>query len=487
MRLCFFVVLCVVIALENSALATDYFLTIGGGYSPAGNQASIERNVLFFQRVLRQKNANSNRQYVLFADGDGAGKDVQVVDRQSVPRANQLMAEFLGRQEDLGLSYRNHAIDDVQGSTSKKNIRGWFREVGTTLQTGDRLLLYVTAHGSGSDNRREPHNTSISLWNREKMTVGELGDLLDDLPTGVAVVTVMVQCHAGGFARLIYRDADPDGGFAAGERAGFFATVHDRAAAGCTPDADEASYVEYSTYFWEALSGRTRMGDAIEPPDYDQDGRVSFDEAHAYTIIRSDTIDLPIKTSGELLGIESGFRDRDHPDLMPRSASYSEILELATPAEHAILEQLSAQLNLTGSSRLEDADRQASSRGRGRGRASSSGSEAEQMRRKIAGSLKSRWPELANVLNPVSIELVTTRSDEFIRAVQGHPDYKRYRELSAAADKEVSPQERRVKFERFVRTAENVIMRANLYKLDNTETIAKYEAIVAAESGSLSP
>ena len=35
--------------------ATDYFVTIGGGYDPSGNQASLEANILFFQTVLEEK------------------------------------------------------------------------------------------------------------------------------------------------------------------------------------------------------------------------------------------------------------------------------------------------------------------------------------------------------------------------------------------------------------------------------------------------
>ena len=58
-------------------------------------------------------------------------------------------------------------------------------------------------------------------------------------------------------------------------RCGFFATVHDRKAAGCTADIDEANYQEYSTYFFAALRGKTRTGTPITPPDYDGDGRVS--------------------------------------------------------------------------------------------------------------------------------------------------------------------------------------------------------------------
>ncbi|GAA4463771.1 hypothetical protein [Novipirellula rosea] len=474
-------------ATSASARAADVFLTLGGGYSPSGNQASLERNVLFFQRLLKDRGLDENENDIYFSDGDHPDDDLQVIDRTSIPKANQLMAEFFGSQRDLGLSYRNHSIDNVRGSTSPKNIQKWFDDVGSTMQKGDRLVLYVTAHGSESQTRNQPYNTSISLWNHTKITVSELSKMLDQLPEGVSVVTIMVQCHAGGFARLVYNEGDPDKGRSSQKRSGFFATVHDRPAAGCTPDIDEASYVEYSTYFWEAIAGRTRLNQPVDPPDYDNDGVVSFEEAHAYTILKSDTIDLPIKTSGEFLGEESGFQDDQHPDLLPRDLEYSELLKYATPADRAVLEGLSAQLELEGEHRLEAAERKKDERrprGRGRSRPTTTDNSAS-LRRKIANDLRGKWPALANPLNPIGIELMTDRSDDFIHAIESHPDYAKYRELADANQNSLNDREKLVKYERFIRTAEDVILRENLTRLGDANTIAAFEAIIQGETGSL--
>ena len=35
-----------------SAEPATHFFTIGGGYSPTGNQASLERNIIFFRKML---------------------------------------------------------------------------------------------------------------------------------------------------------------------------------------------------------------------------------------------------------------------------------------------------------------------------------------------------------------------------------------------------------------------------------------------------
>ncbi|TWT65134.1 hypothetical protein [Allorhodopirellula solitaria] len=469
--------------------AADQFLVIGGGYAPSGNQASLERNVLFWQRVMSEKQVPQESQSVFFADGDDPDDDLQVIDRKSIPKANQWMAEFLGSLSDLGLSYRNHRVPHVEGKTSLQNIRGWFDQEGASMEDGDRLLIYVTSHGNDSRERNEPHNTSISLWDGERLDVEEFVELLDKLSDGVQVSVVMVQCHAGGFARLIYNEGNPDRGLSKQSRCGFFATVYDRPAAGCTPDIDESTYVEYSTYFWEALAGHSRINQPIEPPDYNDDGYVSFDEAHAYTILRSDTIDLPVSTSGEFLGIESMFQDEQHPDLLPRELDYDEVLKFATASEHAILEGLSEQLELSGPDRLSDADRMTRenrSRGRSRGRYRGRRDDpAERLRRQIASHLRHRWPELANLLNPTSIELVTSRSDEFIHAVEDHPDYERYRELARAESQQLDEQEKRVKYERFVMAVENVILRENLVRLGDANAIDHFHKIVENENGSL--
>ncbi len=76
----------------NRVSAADFFLTIGGGYARSGNQASIERNVLFFQRTLLATQLDQCSHDIYFADGHDETPDVQVLDRQSVPIANRLMS-----------------------------------------------------------------------------------------------------------------------------------------------------------------------------------------------------------------------------------------------------------------------------------------------------------------------------------------------------------------------------------------------------------
>lgn len=64
------------LCISQKALATDYFLTLGGGYSKSGNQASLEANVVYFQQLLTDKHCEPRRHDIFFADGDDPDADL---------------------------------------------------------------------------------------------------------------------------------------------------------------------------------------------------------------------------------------------------------------------------------------------------------------------------------------------------------------------------------------------------------------------------
>src|SRR5262249_10909345 len=115
------------------------------------------------------------------------------------------------------------------GVASKAEVGAYFDRAATSLKAGDTLLLYVTDHGlrGGTD----PLNNTILLWKREKLSVRELGVMLDKLDPGVRVVGLMSQCFSGAFAGLATRgegDGKPRAPFC-----GYFSTSADRQAYGC--------------------------------------------------------------------------------------------------------------------------------------------------------------------------------------------------------------------------------------------------------------
>ncbi|MGB3573957.1 MAG: Caspase domain-containing protein, partial [Phormidesmis sp.] len=104
------------------------------------------------------------------------------------------------------------------------------------------------------------------------------------------------QCYSGSFANMIYENGDPEQPVALQTRCGFFATIASRPSVGCTPAVNEADYKDYSSSFFAGLTGRDRIGNPVSSADYNQDGKVSYAEAHAFAKVDEETTDWPIST-----------------------------------------------------------------------------------------------------------------------------------------------------------------------------------------------
>ena len=285
--------------MADVSAASDYVLTIGGGYEPAGNQASLEANVLFFQQVVKEKFSSTVQNQVYFADGSDAQEDLQVMLPKAAAASPAIeLLESVFALDRPKLIYRNHEVPNVRGPISPKSIRSGLDEIRERLVEGDRLFVYVTAHGSPASGK-DIMNTSITCWRKQPISMKTFAGWLDQLPSNVPFVLVMAQCYCGGFANTIFEGGDPSNGLASAVRVGFFAQRFDLPAAGCRPDI--ANDEEYSSYFWGSFMGRSRTGKPAEDVDCDLDGRVSLAEAHAFAVRASKTIDIPLKSSDILL------------------------------------------------------------------------------------------------------------------------------------------------------------------------------------------
>src|SRR2546421_3383277 len=338
--------LALLLAVGSTAFAAgDHFLVIGGGSQPSENQVSLEKNILFFQQLLRDSEGPDVRPDVFFADGLAGTRDVQFVSAEKPRRVNQLLAQIFTPDNDTFYAYRPHQIPNVRGPSNRRALTNWFNNDGARLGEGDRLFIYFTGHGGPG---RPERNSTMAMWEDRSLNVADFSSMLDRLSPKVQVVLLMVQCHAGGFADVIFRDGRPGARLTSARRCGFFATAFDRRAAGCTADVDEEDYHDYSTTFLAAMAGKTRTGQRVAPPDYNGDGRVSLAEAHAYVLLHSDTIDLPVTTSDVLL---RQFSRENGTDLMRSDGPYEELIQHASASQRAVLEGLSDQLELKGNSR----------------------------------------------------------------------------------------------------------------------------------------
>lgn len=225
---------------------------------------------------LLQANGASPADIVIFSS-DGADPEPDLATRARPddsgeawllpPRAAQLLRPI-------------HFVDSsVDGYTlhpaTSEALRAWFTTEGQSLHAGDTLLLYVTDHGE--QNKSDPTNNSIVLWN-EKLSVEQLRELLATLDPGVRVVMLMSQCFGGSFANTIF--ASGAGLTTSGHQCGYFASSADRPAYGCYPENLGRDGVGHSHRFFEALQLVGRMP-----------------EAQQRVLVSDDTPDVPNTTS----------------------------------------------------------------------------------------------------------------------------------------------------------------------------------------------
>ena len=274
----------------GTARAADHVWLIGGGYDPDSAQAQIEQNVLWVSQLVRLPPGHRTVR-IYFNDGDDPAADV----KELAPlRGGGLepLRRLFANGHIAGYRYRNHAIPNVHGGTEVTALRAALARDVARLAPGDRLLIVFNGHGTHA--RRDPGGNRLMLWNNTWLDVRDLERLLVRAPPAVTVRFVFTQCYAGAFARLAFTDGT--------ERCGFLAESEDQPAEGCAAGVDAGDYRDYTTYFFAALAGRTRLGGPLPAnPDLDGDGRVSFYEAHLYALRVGESADLPRATSEDFL------------------------------------------------------------------------------------------------------------------------------------------------------------------------------------------
>lgn len=465
--------------------AKDVFLTVGGGFAPSGNQVSLEKNVLFFEAAVREIAGPEAQHDIFFSDGEHPGRDIVYRAEAPVPPANRLLASLFEQEKQLHHRYRNHRVHPLAGPATKAQLKRWFVHVGQELKPGDRLFLYATGHGAKTDDTANPH---LYLWQGESLSVRELATQLDTLHPGVKVIVVMVQCYSGGFANLVFQGGDPRQGLAPGRRCGFFATIAERPAAGCTSEIEEADYQDYSTFFWSALAGKSRSGRLIDTPDYDGNGRVTLAEAHAYTLLEARTIDIPVRTSDVLLRFlcqvpaESGI-------VAPLSSQ--QMLRQATASERAVWEGIVAEFELSEPLAQAEARSLLATFERKRKaleeRLAKLHSHYRSATQRLSTAVCFRWPELANPWHPQVPELLAREGEAIVSAVERHPRYRQYetlrREILLVLQQRKHLDLRIARLERLLYLAETLALRGQLPRR-HPDRLRPYERILELEQAS---
>ncbi len=299
-------------------------LMLGGGPDLAHNQTAIESNVRYVARLL-PPNAGTR---VLFFDGKTQSKDV-------------LCEDANGRQY-----YRVPQLPRLDGPDTLLAVKSEFRALASGPASAP-ALIYATGHGSPGDETLD--NNDYDLWNGGYLSVRELAGEIKTLPESTPVTLVMVECFSGSFGNLLFENGDPKAPLINRDLCGFFASVSARPAAGCTPEINEADYHDFTGYFFEALSGKSRLGKPVTGADYNGDGKIGMDEAFAYALIHDNSIDTPVCTSDVFLR-----RFVPAPNFGFVKTPWSDLVAWAAPAQRAALLALSADLHLSGENRLRD-------------------------------------------------------------------------------------------------------------------------------------
>jgi len=426
-------------------LAKDVVWIIGGGYDLQSSQAQIEKNVIWATDAINTSlnNKSSREVNIFFSDGNGRGKDVKVW--RPVNEAESLLqplAIIYAADYENGLEYRNHKIANVRGSTTRSQLESALNEDFSKLKQGDRGLFIFNGHGT--QDKTNTANNKIWLWDRTSLDVKDFSNMLKKVDKRVPMRFVFTQCYSGGFERLVHPEAKDTIELVDAPRCGFFAEAADQKAEGCSSGINIDDYRDYSTYFFAALSGKTRQGKELPVnPDRNKDDEVSLYEAHLYTLAQADSTDLPRSTSEVYLERWQPWYLRWFFAGEGRGNVYAKLAndiarELQVPTEQSVQRSVISKKRR----RLDRSDKKLNQERKQLQAAMT------EVRFNIRYQLEKRWPELAKSRTEKYQQFINNQAStvrEFIVKHDGWPKlvagFKRYQEIAAerlAIEREVT-------------------------------------------------
>ncbi len=402
----------------------------GGGWGPEGTQASIESHVLEVAGALEPF-----RPAIAFAAGTGEGRVVQVTNDAGEP--TELLALVFDRTDNLNVAYRPTTLD--AGAADRSGILAGIERAARASAPGRPALVVGVGHGSP---QTDEGSAAIEGWGAEqRVTVDDVHVVLEASEHRGAVGIVLGHCHSGAFARLAF---EADKTVPKPPRCVFAAVPADREAAGCTPDVDDPSSRSYVHWFIRGL-GDTKA-------DLDKDGDIDWSEAHAYAVVRDETIDRPIRSSDVWLRtMMPAVRAADR-------TSTRALLNRAPPPERWVLSRVVRPLPKTVRAvrvELEQADL---ARRSIEEEAERRFNERDATRRRILDRLLRAMPELVNPYHPVARKLLATdRPSAALNADPEIEDLKRWNGLWETTQQQLLELEQStVRLERWLDAADRI-------------------------------
>ncbi len=407
------------LATRPEPTARHRFVAIGGGVDPASTQVQLEQDVALFWQAAGTETPG-NQVWTLFAGGPET-RAVQVLDHAEPLRIRPLgqLASEVGalldpRPERLA-SYRA-PLGEVHGAA----------DAGAVLETlaaqlrheGPRLDVFVAAHGEAAE---LPADTLVALWGETSVSVHELSEVLQAPDVRRPLRLILTSCYGGGFAELIFQDADAARGTASALHCGVFATSAEHESSGCDANPDRREQEGYALHALSALRGLDREGRPRAGLDLDGDGAIGLLEAHTYARIASRSIDLPTTTSERYLR-SLGLEDA------------TQVAEVSTPEEDAVVAALSAELGVASEdavfARMVAIEQLAEALALRIDGASTAEDEARQV---AVLEIVSRWPELSDPYRADFMPTLEAHSDA-IRAILRSPSVRAYQARRVQTD-----------------------------------------------------
>lgn len=468
----------------GSVFATDYIWLIGGGPSAQSSQGQIESNVKWEREVIARQVPGAKLR-VFYADGNEAGKDV-VVWRH--PRESKETLQPLARVFDAkthnGESFHSHSVPDVSGTTRVDEMTAKLRTDFALLKPGDRALLIFYGHGTYEG--KDVGLNALRLWDNTFLTARDLESLLSVIDPRVPVRFVLPQCFSGGFSRVMHPQARATRELVPHNRCGFMSVPQNQESEGCSPSINVGDFRDYSTYFFAALDGRSRIGAKLPPAKADRngDGWVTLREAHLYSMVTVDSLDSPRSTS-------EVFLEEWQPWYL--RWLYGE------PQQDNVYLQLSAQLAVANSlpssgwrltQALADAQKQfTSERDALRLEREEIEESVKQKQKTIRGDLARRWPE---AMYPYTLNYFTflqtqlEPAQEFIMQHATYPPLINQQERILKLDTTILAVERKLaQYDKIFRLRRLASIADQLQRFGNRQDRASYARLLSCEESRL--
>lgn len=410
----------------SSAQALDHVWIVGGGPYPGNSQAQIEFNVNWVIQVLNT-GAGARQLHVYYTDGSSPGRDVVAWQAPAESKSSlQPLARVFGEQGPNGERFYSHRVPKVLGDTEATDLKAHLEKEFSELKPGDRALLIYNGHGL--QDQGDPAGNTLRLWNDSKLSVREMDQIMSRIDPAVPTRFIFTQCFSGGFARLMHPQAQDTLALGEANRCGFFAESEDRESEGCSASIKVGDYRDYSTYFFAALNGRTRTGEAIGiNPDRNGDNVVSLYEAHLFALSQAHNADLPRSTSEVFLErwqpwylrwIDTGAE----PDnVYGRTARELAKKNGLPESGRALIEEMRARRNAM-TQKLAELEKEHASLGQ----------EVKALQKEIRKELGLRWPE---ALSPYTLNFVQFLRKDLDAAQDFILSHPRYPELVTRQDR----------------------------------------------------